>query len=119
MYEPLLQAFLEHGSVGLLALVLLVLYVKEKKEVRRLNALYATSQEKHIDEVQRLQKQGLDEVVQVQEQKLAQLDQVRQHQIQREQEFADALQAVGTGALEAIDKCEIIATELRRRYNGG
>lgn len=117
MGDTFLQAFLEHGAIGLLAIVLLVLYEREKQEVRRLNTLVSNLQTRHTEKLEEGQKSNQNEVVALQEQKLQQLDQIRVHQIQREKEFADALQVVGTTALEAIDKCDAIAAELRRLNN--
>lgn len=113
------QTLLEHGVLGVLTIILLWLYVREKAEVRRLNELITQLQATFQMEQQAAERALQEAIVQKQEEKLGQIDEIRLHQIRREQEFADALQAVGTGTLAAIDKCETIATELRRLHNAG
>lgn len=111
------EAFLAHGAVGLLALVLLGLYGREKVEVRRLNDEITKLQSAHSEKSAELAALHHDQLLLHQERKVEQLDKVRLHQIEREQEFAQAMKAVGDSAIDAIDKCETIAKELRRLHH--
>lgn len=110
-------ALIEHGAVGILALILLWLYTREKGEVRRLNTLITQLQIDNQTAAQTAERSLQEVLLQKQEEKLTQIDEIRLHQIAREQEFADTIQAIGTGTLEAIDKCETVAHELRRLHD--
>lgn len=117
MTETIVQAFVEHGAVGLLALITLSLYMKEKSEVRRLNALITQLQETHLGERLDTERSMWDTILSRQEEKILQIDEIRRNQTQRERELAETIQSIGASALAAIEKCDLIANELRRRHN--
>jgi len=116
--DTVVAAFLEHGVLGLLSLVLLVLYIRDKGEVRRVNDEMTALQAQHLEELRDCADRHRDELARRQDAHLQQVDKIRLHQIQREQEVAETLRALGEAALDAIDKCDLIADTLRSAYNG-
>lgn len=96
MFGDPVSLLLSQGPLGIIAGIILWLYLAEKRRTKELNELLDTLRENHF----------------------RRLDEVRQQQIAREQEVARTLDEYGRSVVAAVDQTAYIVKEFRRFHNG-